>query len=93
MSVPSVASREQMRRQAANDSVTANKQSVDLATQQYRQGVVDFLRILEAQRCFFLAEDELAHGDAQIAANLVALYKAMGGGWEVEDPPPDKPAS
>ena len=86
-------SREQMRRQALNDSVNANRQSVDLATQQYRQGVVDFLTVLEAQRALFLAEDQLAMSDAQIAADLVALYKAMGGGWEVEPPPPEKPAS
>jgi len=86
-------SREQMRRQALADSVAANKQSVDLATQQYRQGVVDFLTVLEAQRSLFLAEDELARSDAQIASNLVALYKAMGGGWEVEPPPPEKAAS
>jgi len=77
-------SREQMRRQALADSVAANKQSVDLATQQYRQGVVDFLTVLEAQRSLFLAEDQLAISDAQIAADLVALYKAIGGGWELE---------
>jgi NodT family efflux transporter outer membrane factor (OMF) lipoprotein len=77
-------SREQMRRQALNDSVNANRQSVDLATQQYRQGVVDFLTVLEAQRALYAAQDALAQSDAQIAANLVALYKAIGGGWEVE---------
>ena len=76
-------SREQQRRQALNDAVTANRQSVDLATQQYRQGVVDFLTVLEAQRSLYTAQDALAQSDAQIAADLVALYKAMGGGWEV----------
>ena len=76
-------SREQMRRQALNDAVAANRQSVDLAQQQYQQGVVDFLTVLEAQRSLYTAQDALAQSDAQIASNLVALYKAMGGGWEV----------
>jgi len=40
--------------------------------------------VLEAQRSLFLAEDQLAISDAQIAADLVALYKAIGGGWELE---------
>jgi multidrug efflux system outer membrane protein len=77
-------SREQMRRQALNESVAANRQSVDLATQQYRQGVADFLTVLEAQRSLYAAQDALAPSDAQIASDLVALYKAMGGGWKVE---------
>jgi len=76
-------SREQMRRQALSDAVAANRQSVDLAQQQYQQGVVDFLTVLEAQRSLYTAQDSLAQSDAQIASNLVALYKAMGGGWEV----------
>ncbi|HEY8750956.1 MAG TPA: efflux transporter outer membrane subunit [Tepidisphaeraceae bacterium] len=77
-------SREQMRRQALNESVSANRQSVDLATQQYKQGVADFLTVLEAQRSLYAAQDALAQSDAQIASDLVALYKAMGGGWKVE---------
>lgn len=80
-------SREQMRRQALNDAVTANRQAVDLATQQYREGVADFLTVLEAQRSLFGAQDALAQSDALIASDLVALYKAMGGGWEVDPLP------
>lgn len=76
-------SREQTRRQSLADAVAANRQAVDLATQQYRQGVVDFLTVLEAERSLYGAQDALAQSDAQIASNLVALYKAMGGGWEL----------
>jgi NodT family efflux transporter outer membrane factor (OMF) lipoprotein len=76
-------SREQTRRQSLADAVAANRQAVDLATQQYRQGVVDFLTVLEAERSLFLAQDALAQSDALIASDLVALYKAMGGGWEL----------
>jgi NodT family efflux transporter outer membrane factor (OMF) lipoprotein len=77
-------SREQQRRQALNEAVAANRQAVDLATQQYQQGVVDFLTVLEAQRSLFAAEDEVARSDVQISSDLVALYKALGGGWEVD---------
>jgi multidrug efflux system outer membrane protein len=82
-------SREQTRRQSLSDAVSANRQSVDLATQQYRQGVVDFLTVLEAERSLYGAQDALAQSDAQIASDLVALYKAMGGGWELTDMPKD----
>jgi NodT family efflux transporter outer membrane factor (OMF) lipoprotein len=78
-------SREQTRRQSLADAVAANHQSVDLATQQYRQGVVDFLTVLEAERSLYGAQDSLAQSDAQIASDLVALYKAMGGGWELSE--------
>jgi NodT family efflux transporter outer membrane factor (OMF) lipoprotein len=78
-------SREQTRRQSLSDAVGANRQSVDLATQQYRQGVVDFLTVLEAERSLYGAQDALAQSDAQIASDLVALYKAMGGGWELSE--------
>jgi len=83
-------SREQLRRQALAEAVAANRQAVDLATQQYQQGVVDFLTVLEAQRALYGAEDALAQSDEQIAADLVALYKALGGGWEVERSPQDR---
>lgn len=84
-------SREQQRRQALAEAVAANHQSVDLATQQYKQGVVDFLTVLDAQGSLFAAEDALARSDTQIDSDLIALYKALGGGWEVDanQPPPD----
>jgi multidrug efflux system outer membrane protein len=77
-------SREQQRHQALAEAVAANRQAVDLATQQYRQGVVDFLTVLEAQRSLFGAEDSMAVSEVQISADLVALYKAVGGGWQME---------
>lgn len=84
-------SREQQRRDALAEAVSANRLAVDLATQQYQQGVVDFLTVLEAQRSLFGAQDALARSDVQISSDLVALYKALGGGWEVDalKPPPE----
>jgi NodT family efflux transporter outer membrane factor (OMF) lipoprotein len=76
--------KEQEHRKALADAVTANRRAVDLATQLYRQGNTDFLNVLSAQRSLLLSEDALVHSDRTVATNLVALYKALGGGWEIE---------
>ncbi len=77
---------EQLRRQSLNDAVKSSEQAVELANQQYKQGIVDFLTVLDAERQEFAAEDSLAQSDRTIATDLVALYKALGGGWEVALP-------
>jgi hypothetical protein len=41
-----------------------------------------FLSVLDAQRQQFAAEDDLAQSDTAVVTNLVALYKALGGGWD-----------
>jgi NodT family efflux transporter outer membrane factor (OMF) lipoprotein len=83
---------EQVRRAALADAVTAAQQAVELAKQQYNQGVVDFLTVLDAQRAEFATEDSLAQSDQAISTDLVSLYKALGGGWEITaaatQPPP-----
>ena len=77
-------SREQQRHQALDEAVAADQQAVDLARQQYQQGVVDFLTVLEAERSLYGAEDARARSEIQISSDLVALYKALGGGWELD---------
>jgi NodT family efflux transporter outer membrane factor (OMF) lipoprotein len=74
---------EQVRHVSLADSVTSSRDAVALATDQYRQGVVSFLTVLDAERSLYSSEDALAQSDRNIAADLVALYKALGGGWEV----------
>ena len=73
---------EQIRRESLADAVNTAQQAVQLATQQYTQGIVDYLTVLDAQRAEFGAEDSLVQSDRMIATDLVALYKALGGGWE-----------
>jgi multidrug efflux system outer membrane protein len=74
---------EQLRRKALADAVDASEQSVELAKQQYEQGVIDFESVLDAQRSLFEAQTVLAQSDELISTDIVALYKALGGGWEV----------
>jgi NodT family efflux transporter outer membrane factor (OMF) lipoprotein len=78
---------EQVRRKALAEAVDADKQAVDLATDQYKQGVADFLTVLDAQRELYAAQDALVQSDRTVSGNLVTLYKALGGGWEIEQKP------
>jgi outer membrane protein TolC len=64
------------------EAVTAARRSLDLATLQYREGLVDFQRVIDSQRTFFSQQDLLASSRGALAQNLIALYKALGGGWE-----------
>jgi outer membrane protein, multidrug efflux system len=67
-----------------NNAVSANRKAVDLSTQLYAQGQTDFLNVLNAQRSLFIAEDALVQSRRTTAADLIAVYKALGGGWDVE---------
>ena len=64
------------------DSVTASRRALDLATLQYREGLTDFQRVIDSQRVFFSQQELLVTSRGDLAQNLVALYKAMGGGWQ-----------
>jgi NodT family efflux transporter outer membrane factor (OMF) lipoprotein len=69
---------------ALQDAVGNNRQAVDLATQLYVAGRTDFLNVLSAQRALLVTEEALARSTRTLSTNLVALYKALGGGWETE---------
>jgi outer membrane protein TolC len=81
---------EQVRRQLLIQSVAANRRAVELATQRYNAGLTDFLSVLDAERSLFAAEDQLVQSDRVVSDDLVALYKALGGGWEVTDERPQQ---
>jgi outer membrane protein, multidrug efflux system len=63
-------------------AVASNRQAVDLAMKLYVAGRTDFLNVLNAQRALFLTEDALTQSTRTLGTNLIALYKALGGGWE-----------
>ena len=64
------------------DSVSDARRSVELALVQYRQGSTTYQRVLDTQRFLVRQEDQLAGTRGDVALNLVATYKALGGGWE-----------
>ena len=80
-SVLIASAKEQEHRDALVDAVTANRKAVDLATQLYTMGQTDFLNVLDAQRSLFASEDALVQSTGVVSTNLVALFKALGGGW------------
>lgn len=84
-------SNEQGRRQTLSDAVAANRRAVDLSQQLYGQGLTDFLSVLQAQRDLFNSEDALVQSNRIVTANYVAVYKALGGGWEIEAKVPEHP--
>ncbi len=65
------------------DAVKASRRSVDLSMIQYREGLVDYQRVLDAQRFLTEQQDDLATISGSANLNLVAMYKALGGGWEI----------
>jgi NodT family efflux transporter outer membrane factor (OMF) lipoprotein len=69
---------------AANAALT----SVKLSLTQYREGAVDYERVLESQRQLLQAQTSLARTRSSIVTSLIALYKALGGGWEVRQGQP-----
>jgi NodT family efflux transporter outer membrane factor (OMF) lipoprotein len=75
-------SREQVRQRSLADAVAANRRAVEWANELYVRGLNDFLNVLDTQRSLYAAENDLAQSEATMASNLVALYKALGGGWE-----------
>jgi len=74
--------KQQETHKSLSEAVVNNRKAVDLATQLYLAGRSDFLNVLIAQRSLFATEDALAQSTTALDTNLIALYKALGGGWE-----------
>lgn len=64
------------------DALTASQQAEGYATERYRRGLTDFLNVLDTERQEYDLEDQYAAGMGATADAFVALYKALGGGWE-----------
>ncbi len=69
-------------------SVKAAQRSVEIALIQYREGAVDYQRVLDAQRSLLQEQNALAQTRSSVVTSLIALYKALGGGWEARQGQP-----
>lgn len=69
-------------RQWQDEEVAQARIAFDLAEQRYRAGAETLLSVLETQRTLYLAEDEQAQLRLARLQGSVALYKALGGGWQ-----------
>lgn len=68
---------------ALERAVKAAQLAVDKVTEQYRIGVTDFNRVFLLQAALVQQQDALASARGDVAKSLVALYRALGGGWEI----------
>lgn len=84
--------REQERRKILTVAVEQNNRAVDAALKLYTAGRTDFLNVLTAQRSLLTSEDALAQSVRATGTDLIALYKALGGGWEKTEATGETPA-
>lgn len=78
---------EQRRLRALEQATQATAQASQLAVAQYQQGLIDFQRVIDSQRALVQQQDALAESRGKVALNLIAVYKALGGGWEMRRNP------
>lgn len=73
---------EQLRRDRLREQVNHARAALALARSRYEQGVAEFTTLLDDARTVLAAEQQYAQSTTNVAVDLVALYKALGGGWE-----------
>jgi NodT family efflux transporter outer membrane factor (OMF) lipoprotein len=82
--------RAQEEARARRDSVNAAQESSDIVNLLYQGGRADFGRVFVAEFFLVQQQDLYAQAEGSIAGNLVDLYRALGGGWQIRlnGPPP-----
>jgi NodT family efflux transporter outer membrane factor (OMF) lipoprotein len=75
--------KERVRRDTLVDAEQEAERALDAAQTQYKDGLVDFLNVLDAQQTLATSQQALAVSEETLMTDLIVLYKALGGGWEV----------
>lgn len=70
---------------ALGDAVDAAARAVDIALIQYREGATDYTTVINTQQVLVNAQDRYVATRGSEVLNVLALYKALGGGWELRD--------
>lgn len=83
----------QKQAQSLSQSVESATKAVDLAEKQYRGGIADYTRVLNTQEFLTTAQSKYVITRGNVAFNLVAMYRALGGGWEQREGQDLVPAS
>jgi NodT family efflux transporter outer membrane factor (OMF) lipoprotein len=73
--------KEQVRRKSLAEATAAAEHAATMSRDLYAAGLKDFLTVLDSQRSLLTLQNQLAQCDATITADLIRLYKALGGGW------------
>jgi outer membrane protein TolC len=77
---------EQDRVKSLDKTTRADARSVEIALQQYEKGLIAYQPLLDSQRALVQQQDALAESRGSVGTNLVAIYKALGGGWRARLP-------
>ena len=77
--------RKRQEAQLLDDSVKASQRSVDLSMLQYREGLIDYQRVLDTQRFLTDQQDVWTATRGDVILNLIGMYKALGGGWQIRE--------
>ena len=80
-------SKEQARQQWLTASVAAHTDAVEIATDRYLSGLENYLSVALARRALHTAQDAFAQSQTALASHVVALYTALGGGWDMTGSP------
>ena len=86
--------REQERVASLTGSTNAAARSVEIATQQYEKGTIDYQPLLDSERVLVQRQDTLTESRGLVGIHLVSIYKALGGGWQAQqtaNPPQTEP--
>jgi len=75
---------EQQRSKSLAQAVAASQLAVQMANERYHRGLTMFLDVLQTQQTLYQTQRNLVDSEAQLSIDLVALYKALGGGWQTE---------
>jgi NodT family efflux transporter outer membrane factor (OMF) lipoprotein len=79
-------SAEQVRQHSLQRAAEANEHSLSLARQRYQAGLSSFLDVLDAERRLYASQTDVVRSSVTIGTNLIQIYKALGGGWNLENP-------
>jgi NodT family efflux transporter outer membrane factor (OMF) lipoprotein len=82
---------EQDRVKSLEKTTRADALSVEIALQQYEKGLIAYQPLLDSQRALVQQQDALAESRGSVGTNLVAIYKALGGGWQARLPSSNRP--
>lgn len=77
--------KERNREESLQRAVTASVEAVRLVGELYKRGLTDFQNVLDTQRSLFIQQDRLAESRGDVTLNLISVYRAVGGGWSIEE--------
>jgi NodT family efflux transporter outer membrane factor (OMF) lipoprotein len=73
---------QQIRMEKLSTAMMAGQRAVDLATSRYERGLTDYLNVVDAERQFYVLQEQYAQAQVAQGEQFVQLYKSLGGGWQ-----------